>query len=220
MHLYIYFSFGISIHSLAWRKTFVGYFTNLLRTISIHSLAWRKTNCICIYIFRLEFQSTLSHGERHAIPPKIVQNNYYFNPLSRMEKDQMMYEVVSYNFNFNPLSRMEKDGSNNLFGVVTNDFNPLSRMEKDQRQHSFRTHNQNFNPLSRMEKDAAVRTWERTQKNFNPLSRMEKDSVKAVCLHRNQISIHSLAWRKTFSNVNSSIYLEFQSTLSHGERHA
>ena len=99
----------ISIHSLAWRKTTD--YSSLLKkvTISIHSLAWRKTNCICIYIFRLEFQSTLSHGERHAIPPKIVQNNYYFNPLSRMEKDQMMYEVVSYNFNFNPLSRMEKD---------------------------------------------------------------------------------------------------------------
>ena len=76
----------ISIHSLAWRKTTD--YSSLLKkvTISIHSLAWRKTNCICIYIFRLEFQSTLSHGERHLLAISPTCSGLFQSTLSHGER--------------------------------------------------------------------------------------------------------------------------------------
>ena len=58
---------GISIHSLAWRKTSISPLLQSTTKISIHSLAWRKTTLIIEKKLLEGFQSTLSHGERHSL---------------------------------------------------------------------------------------------------------------------------------------------------------
>ena len=165
----------------------------------------------------------------------------YFNPLSRMEKDDLSLHHMLQLWHFNPLSRMEKDYPSILYmhpeihisihslawrktilsflsqGVIKISIHSLA-WRKTESILKWINGNVFQSTLSHGERPIfSICT--KILYYFNPLSRMEKDSTKSSkCTISSNISIHSLAWRKTVFYVAMTISTAFQSTLSHGER--
>ena len=54
--------------------------------------------------------------------------------------------------------------------------------------------------------------------SFNPRSHMGSDVGIAALALRQAVSIHAPTWGATTANALSLDYIEFQSTLPHGER--
>ena len=101
----------------------------------------------------MEFQSTLSQGERqdsvlstpsgegisiHALARRATrdsiksdQRDHHFNPRSRKESDALTDNLFLTSVDFNPRSRKESDSSQRLCTAAFLHFNPRSRKESD-----------------------------------------------------------------------------------------
>ena len=192
---------------------------------------------------RIEFQSTLPHGERPNRYRQAHPTND-FNPRSRMGSDTALRMIcLNAACNFNPRSRMGSDrhpgqtGGRDIISIHA----PAWGATRRRRRWCERCCH--FNPRSRMGSDPWMSAGTARARYFNPRSRMGSDPVLpitctvflAISIHApawgattaatqrlrgKLISIHAPAWGATVGDFARYASHAFQSTLPHGERPA